>query len=57
MVVKNDWAAAIPLFQRALSLDPKFAMAYARLGTSYSSLGETVRARETRAKPTSCASG
>ena len=50
MVVKNDWAAAIPLFQRALSLDPKFAMAYARLGTSYSSLGETVRARENAGK-------
>jgi Flp pilus assembly protein TadD len=50
MVVKNDWAAAIPLFQRALSLDPNFAMAYARLGTSYSSLGETVRAAENTAK-------
>jgi eukaryotic-like serine/threonine-protein kinase len=33
-IVKNDFSAAIPLFQRATSLDPNFAMAYARLGTS-----------------------
>jgi serine/threonine protein kinase/tetratricopeptide (TPR) repeat protein len=36
-----DWAAAVPLFQRAIRLDPNFAMAYARLGTSYWNLGET----------------
>ena len=30
-VVKSDYAAAIPFFQRAISLDPNFAMAYARL--------------------------
>ena len=36
MAVKNDAAAAVPFFQRAISLDPNFAMAYARLGTSYS---------------------
>ncbi|MGH9406795.1 MAG: protein kinase domain-containing protein [Terriglobia bacterium] len=29
------WPAAISLFQRAVSLDPKFAMAYASLGTGY----------------------
>src|SRR5271156_5425842 len=39
--VKRDNAAAIPLLQRAVSLDPNFAMAYARLGTNYSGLGET----------------
>ena len=33
-VVKRDPAAAIPLLQRAISLDPNFAMAYARLGTN-----------------------
>src|SRR6202140_1091427 len=37
---RNDHAAAVPLFQRATSLDPNFAMAYARLGTSYQQLGE-----------------
>ena len=36
-----DSAAAVPLFQRAIRLDPNFAMAYASLGTCYSNLGET----------------
>jgi serine/threonine protein kinase/Flp pilus assembly protein TadD len=49
-VVKNDTAAAIPLFQRAVSLDPNFAMAYARLGTNYLNLGETARAAENARK-------
>jgi len=44
--VKRDYAAAVPLFQRAISLDPNFAMAYARLGTAYSNLGETARGAE-----------
>jgi tetratricopeptide (TPR) repeat protein len=48
--IKNDGAAAIPFFQRAISLDPNFAMAYARLGTSYDNLGETVRATENAGK-------
>jgi eukaryotic-like serine/threonine-protein kinase len=37
----SEWAAAVPFFQRAIRLDPDFAMAYARLGTSFSNLGET----------------
>ena len=49
-VVKNDYAAAIPLFQHAISLDPNFAMAYAELGTSYSNLGEIARAAENTRK-------
>jgi hypothetical protein len=32
--------AAVPFFERAIQLDPKFAMAYALLGTSYQNLGE-----------------
>jgi tetratricopeptide (TPR) repeat protein/predicted Ser/Thr protein kinase len=40
MSVKGDYAEAVPLFQRAIRLDPKFAMAYAALGTSYHNLGE-----------------
>jgi hypothetical protein len=36
-----DWAAAVPFFQRAIRLDPNFAMACARLGTSLSNIGET----------------
>jgi serine/threonine protein kinase/Tfp pilus assembly protein PilF len=46
MVVKTNYAAAVPLFQHAVNLDPNFAMAYARMGTSYSNLNETVRAVE-----------
>src|SRR6266699_527771 len=33
---------AIPFFRRAVEIDPKFAMAYASLGLSYSSVGESV---------------
>jgi serine/threonine protein kinase/tetratricopeptide (TPR) repeat protein len=45
-IVKNDDAAAIPLFLRAINLDPNFAMAYARLGTCYANLGESDRGTE-----------
>ena len=38
--VVNDYAAGIPLFQRAISLDPNFAMAYLRLAQSYQPLSE-----------------
>ena len=50
MRVRNDATAAVPLFERAISLDPNFAMAYARLGTSYSNLGQASRAGETQRK-------
>jgi eukaryotic-like serine/threonine-protein kinase len=45
-IVKGDDSAAIPLFQRAISLDPNFAMAYMALGVSYANQGETARAAE-----------
>lgn len=40
---KGD-AEAIPFFAHAIELDPKFAMAYALLGSSYTGLGETSQA-------------
>jgi tetratricopeptide (TPR) repeat protein len=43
---KNEDQAAIAALQRAISLDPNFAMAYARMGTSYTDQSETVRAAE-----------
>ncbi len=43
---KNEDVAAITSFQRAISLDPNFAMAYVRMGNSYSNDGETVRSAE-----------
>ena len=39
--VKVDYVAAMPFFQRAIRLDPNFAMAYARLGVVYWAIGET----------------
>ena len=46
MILRNDYAAAIPLFQRAIGLDSDFAMAYARIGTCYSVLNDNIRATE-----------
>ena len=37
---RGDWSAAVPFFQRAVSLDPNFAIAYARLGMAYRNRGE-----------------
>ena len=36
----NDLAAAVPLFKRAIEIDPKFAMAHASLGFTYGLMGE-----------------
>jgi eukaryotic-like serine/threonine-protein kinase len=38
--------AAVPYFQRAIELDPNFAMGYNSVGFAYTSLGETGRASE-----------
>ena len=48
--VNSDWVAALPFFQQAISLDPNFAMAYARLGSSYFTCGEIGRAAENTRK-------
>jgi len=42
--------AAIPFYQRALELDPNFAMANARLATIYNNLGGTALAEQYRQK-------
>jgi DNA-binding winged helix-turn-helix (wHTH) protein/Flp pilus assembly protein TadD len=41
MVQKGESAACVLFFQRAIRLDPGFAIAYAALGNAYSNLGET----------------
>jgi eukaryotic-like serine/threonine-protein kinase len=46
----NDSAAAVPLFQRAIRLDPNFAMAYAKLGMCYWNVGEINLADENFSK-------
>jgi eukaryotic-like serine/threonine-protein kinase len=48
--VRADQLAAISFFQRATSLDPNFAMAYARLGTAYDGLGEHILGTESMRK-------
>jgi eukaryotic-like serine/threonine-protein kinase len=37
---------AQPLFERAIAIDPDFAIAHARLGINYSTLGESTQARQ-----------
>jgi tetratricopeptide (TPR) repeat protein len=46
MVVRGEYAAAIPLVERAVSLDPNFAMAYARLGANYFNTNDYTHATE-----------
>jgi tetratricopeptide (TPR) repeat protein/predicted Ser/Thr protein kinase len=42
--------AALPLYQRAVELDPNFAMAYARMGTAYNNLGQSELSEKNREK-------
>jgi len=46
----GDEFAAIPLYRRAVELDPNFAMGYARLATVYSNLGQTELSEQNRRK-------
>jgi eukaryotic-like serine/threonine-protein kinase len=50
MVVKGEYLAAVPLYQKAIGIDENFAMAYAALGTAYCNLGETTLAAENTKK-------
>jgi serine/threonine protein kinase/Tfp pilus assembly protein PilF len=43
-------AAALPLYKRAVEIDPKFAMAHAVLGLMYSNMGESILSRESTSK-------
>jgi eukaryotic-like serine/threonine-protein kinase len=49
-MLNGDPAAAVAPLQRAISLDPNFAMAYAEVGTSYWGLGESTLAAENTKK-------
>jgi eukaryotic-like serine/threonine-protein kinase len=48
--IDNDYLAAIPFFQRAIALDPNFAMAYLMLAESYQPQGELALAAENTRK-------
>jgi eukaryotic-like serine/threonine-protein kinase len=50
LLKKGDNDAAIKLFERAVSLDPNFAMAHASLGTVYSNNEKTDLSRESTKK-------
>ncbi|MEQ1911157.1 MAG: tetratricopeptide repeat protein, partial [Vicinamibacterales bacterium] len=43
-------ARALPLFERAIAIDPDFAVAHARLGTYYSNEGESAKSRQSATK-------
>jgi len=47
---KGDYSGAIPFYQRAIELDPNFALAYARLGTAFSNFGASQMAEQYQAK-------
>jgi eukaryotic-like serine/threonine-protein kinase len=49
-VLAGDNAAAVPILQRAVEVDPNFALAYASLGTAYGNLGENKLAAESIGK-------
>jgi tetratricopeptide (TPR) repeat protein len=44
--VRAEYAAAIPLLERAVSVDPNFAVAYARLGSTYRNVSDVNRGIE-----------
>jgi eukaryotic-like serine/threonine-protein kinase len=46
----GDEMGAIPDYQRAIEIDPNFAMAYARLGTIYNNLQQTQLSEQNRQK-------
>jgi tetratricopeptide (TPR) repeat protein len=47
---RGDNAGAVPVYERAISLDPNFALAYTALGGCYYNLGETSLAAKNTSK-------
>jgi tetratricopeptide (TPR) repeat protein len=43
---QGQFLAAVPLFERAIALDPNFAMAYFMLGAAFQNAGDVERSRE-----------
>jgi tetratricopeptide (TPR) repeat protein len=44
------WERRLPHFQRAIAIDPEFAMAHAQVGFGYSSIGESALGRQSLVK-------
>jgi serine/threonine protein kinase len=47
---KDDFASGVPIYKRAIALDPTFAMAYAMLAINYTNLGDSGLAIENMRK-------
>jgi serine/threonine protein kinase/Flp pilus assembly protein TadD len=45
-----NYESSLPVFRRAVEIDPKFAMAYAQLGLSYTAIGESGLSAESATK-------
>jgi eukaryotic-like serine/threonine-protein kinase len=45
-----NWERRLPHYQRAIAIDPEFAMAHAQIGFGYSTLGETALGRQSLLK-------
>jgi tetratricopeptide (TPR) repeat protein len=45
-MTQGQFLAAVPLFERAIALDPNFAMAYFMLGVAFDNAGDVERSRE-----------
>ena len=50
LLSSGNYEPSIPVFRRAVEIDPKFAMAYANLGLSYGAIGESVLSAESATK-------
>jgi eukaryotic-like serine/threonine-protein kinase len=50
LLSSGNYEPSLPLFRRAVEIDPKFAMAYAQLGLSYSVIGESVLSAQSTTK-------
>ena len=49
-VMSAGWIKALPLYQRAVAIDPDFAMGHAQVGFGYSVMGESTLARPSTLK-------
>ncbi len=49
-LISAGWPRALPLFQRAIAIDPDLAMAHAQVGFGYSVMGESTLARPSTLK-------
>ena len=45
-----NWEGRLPHYQRAIAIDPEFAMAHAQIGFGYSTMGETALGRQSLLK-------